>query len=152
MNDHFNKPVEDLGPRPAVNEPVQDLSTPPAEVQGTEARENGSAPRWHAEAGRKGARRIHQLMEEGKLYEQEHGLKRGRQRLRQLIEEGKLYEQEHGLRPAGDRTRGERRPRLSSDEALSQLLRSLLRLVKPVHRRRLAELLQSLQPGEQAAS
>src|SRR5205085_1980988 len=52
---------------------------------------------WHAEAGRKGARRVHQLIQRGLLYEQEHGLKRGRQRLRQLIELGKLYEQEHGL-------------------------------------------------------
>src|SRR5205085_4246998 len=45
---------------------------------------------WHAEAGRKGARRVHQLIQEGKLYEQEHGLTSGRQRLRQLIELGKL--------------------------------------------------------------
>src|SRR5438105_1857974 len=51
---------------------------------------NGAAARrWHAEAGRKGAHRVHQLIQEGRLYEQEHGLKRGRQRLRQLIELGK---------------------------------------------------------------
>src|SRR5438132_675640 len=37
---------------------------------------NGTANR-HVEAGRKGARRVHQLIQEGKLYEQEHGLKRG---------------------------------------------------------------------------
>src|SRR5690242_12494629 len=58
---------------------------------------DGEKHPWHAEAGRKGARRVHQLITEGRLYEQEHGLKRGRQRLRQLIELGKLYEQEHGL-------------------------------------------------------
>ena len=57
--------------------------------------------RWAgAEAGRKGGRHVHQLIQEGKLYEQEHGLKSGRQRLRQLLELGKLYEEEHGLRPA----------------------------------------------------
>src|SRR6516164_7630243 len=77
---------------------------------GNDGQKNGTdvgpagPPRWHVEAGRKGARRIHQLIEQGKLYEQEHGLKSGRQRLRQLIQEGKLYEQEHGLR-------GTRKPR-----------------------------------------
>src|SRR5262245_4897547 len=49
----------------------------------------------HVEAGRKGARRVHRLIEEGRLYEKEHGLRPGRQRLKQLIQEGKLYEQEH---------------------------------------------------------
>src|SRR5947209_15668842 len=57
------------------------------------------AAHWHANAGRKGALRIHQLIQEGRLYEQEHGLKSGRQRLRQLIELGKRYEDEHGVRP-----------------------------------------------------
>src|SRR5439155_8194418 len=47
-------------------------------------------PNRHVEAGRKGARRVHELIERGRLYEQEHGLTRGRQRLRQLLEEGKL--------------------------------------------------------------
>src|SRR4051794_33773132 len=58
------------------------------EHNGTEAH---GEPTWHADAGRKGAQRIHQLIQQGRQYEQEHGLKRGRQRLRQLIEEGKLY-------------------------------------------------------------
>src|SRR5690348_2723919 len=64
-------------------ETVQPASPEPTQPEG-----------WHAQAGRKGARRVHQLIEHGRLYEQEHGLKRGRQRLRQLIQLGKLYEQE----------------------------------------------------------
>jgi hypothetical protein len=103
-----------------------------------------TAPTWHVEAGRKGAQRIHQLIQEGKLYEQEHGLKRGRQRLRQLIEEGKLYEQEHGLRP-GRPAQTDGTARVSSDQALKMLLHSLLRLVKPSVRRQLATLLQDLE-------
>ena len=63
------------------------------DAEGLQARDRRS------EAGRKGAYRVHQLIREGRLYEQEHSLKRGRQRLRQLIELGKLYEQEHGVRP-----------------------------------------------------
>src|SRR5258707_2376911 len=42
-----------------------------------------AAPSRYAVAGRKGARRIHQLIQHGRLYEKEHGLKRGRQRIRQ---------------------------------------------------------------------
>src|SRR5687768_633071 len=54
---------------------------------------------WRTEAGRKGAYRVHELIEAGKRYEREHGLKSGRQRLRQLIELGKKYEREHGTAP-----------------------------------------------------
>src|SRR5437016_5868172 len=71
---------------------------------------------WHADAGRKGARRIHQLIQEGKLYEQEHGLKSGRQRLRQLIELGKLYEREHGLEPGLPKKRGQRLAKMEREE------------------------------------
>src|SRR5437660_699172 len=78
---------------------------------------NGAEARgWHAEAGRKGAHRVHQLIQEGKLYEQEHGLKSGRQRLRQLIELGKLYEQEHGLQPDQPRKPGERLSRMERED------------------------------------
>ena len=79
-----------------ANEPVQ-TSTPFEE-----------SSNHHAEAGRKGAQRIHQLIEQGRQYEREHGLKPGRQRLRQLIEEGKLYEKEHGLKSESKRARGAR--------------------------------------------
>ena len=58
-------------------------SEPLGGVAGTEPE------RWRARAGRKGAHRVHQLIQEGRLYEQEHGLKRGRQRLRQLISTSK---------------------------------------------------------------
>jgi hypothetical protein len=110
---------------------------------------NGTAEGgWRAEAGRKGAQRIHQLIEHGKLYEQEHGLKSGRQRLRQLIEEGKLYEQEHGLSPVRRRPRSRRGARLSSEQRLANFLQALLPLVKPRFRGRVGCLLEGLQ-GEQ---
>jgi len=100
---------------------------------------------WHAEAGRKGAQRVQQLIEEGKLYEQEHGLKRGRQRLRQLIELGKRYEQEHDLRPRRPGKRRERLGRGQRKELLATLLRCLVRLSKPSFRAELGGLIQALQ-------
>lgn len=95
---------------------------------------NGAAPtvevvNRHAEAGRKGAQRIHELIQQGKIYEKEHGLKRGRQRLRQLIQEGKLYEQEHGLRPVKAR-----RTRQQPDQAVHALLQSIYFLAQPRYR------------------
>ena len=123
---------------------------PPTAEQEVPAAEGASPDvgRWHAEAGRKGARRVHQLIEEGKLYEKEHGLKRGRQRLRQLLELGKLYEQEHGLRPA--RVEG-RLPRMSRQLALRTLLHSLAQLVKPSLRPQVQRMLEVLDepPTEQ---
>jgi hypothetical protein len=103
---------------------------------------------WHSEAGRKGAHRIHQLIEEGRLYEKEHGLKRGRQRLRQLIELGKLYEREHGLRPEQPR-RSRRLSRMSKQQALANFLQSVVRLAKPSLREELQRLLRSIE--DQAA-
>jgi hypothetical protein len=100
---------------------------------------------WRAEAGRKGGRRVHQLIRHGLLYEQEHGLKRGRQRLRQLIQEGKLYEQEHGLRAT--RTSSVSGPRMGSDQLLRSLFHILQRLVKPSYRGKLAQMLQALEPS-----
>ena len=85
----------------------------------------------HVVAGRKGAERVHQLIQRGKLYEQEHDLKRGRQRLRQLIEEGKLYEQEHGLSPSRRRKRG---APVSPQQAVRRLLDTLVRVAKPAYR------------------
>jgi hypothetical protein len=108
----------------------------------TEGTGNGS---WRAEAGRKGAQRIHQLIEHGKLYEKEHGLKSGRQRLRQLIEEGKLYEQEHGLGSESRRRRSARPKRLSSEQQLLHFLQSVLRLAKPRFRSQVARLIQLLE-------
>lgn len=99
----------------------------------------------HAEAGRKGAQRIHQLMQHGRLYEREHGLTPGRQRLRQLIQEGKLYEQEHGLQTDSTRSRKTRRTRVSQEQVLKALLQSLLRMAKPAYRSRLLSLLQALE-------
>jgi hypothetical protein len=94
----------------------------------------------HAEAGRKGARRIHQLIQQGRLYEREHSLKPGRQRLRQLIAEGKLYEQERGLKP-----RKGRHPRMSQEQTLKTFLQALLRMVKPAYRTPLLGLMQALE-------
>lgn len=115
-----------------VNPPLTVPSEPELAVG-----KNGHSQR-RAEAGRKGAQRIHQLIQEGRLYEQEHGLKRGRQRLRQLIELGKLYEQEHGMR------RPDRPRRVSDEQALRTLLQALVRLVKPPVRERLKAVLAAL--------
>ncbi len=99
---------------------------------------------WHAEAGRKGAQRIHQLIQAGKLYEQEHGLKPGRQRLRQLIAEGKLYEQEHGL-SNGRRPTLRRPKRLDDQQSLKLLVQLLVRVAKPKFREQLLRVLQDLE-------
>src|SRR4051812_15273262 len=96
------------GALPNLAESPVDAGTPPptdaapatkaeAEVRTAEGMRPGESDgngvdegrRWHVQAGRKGACRVHQLIQEGRLYEQEHGLTRGRQRLRQLIELGK---------------------------------------------------------------
>jgi hypothetical protein len=95
-----------------------------------------------------GARRIHQLIQEGKLYEQEHGLKRGRQRLRQLIELGKVYEQEHGLRPAAKAKRIQRLSRAGRAELIDTLLQCLLRIAKPSFRMELEQLALALHKEE----
>jgi hypothetical protein len=90
---------------------------------------------------------VHQLIREGKLYEREHGLKAGRQRLRQLIQLGKLYEREHGLNGAGP-TAPSRPVRMSSERALQTLVEALLRVVKPVFRKRLLRVLEALEREE----
>ncbi len=121
----------------------------PADTNGTVA----GPERWQAKAGRKGANRVHQLIREGRLYEQEHGLKRGRQRLRQLIELGKLYEQEHGLRPAPRKKHADRLSRADREELLATLLQCLVRLAKPSFRAELLRLTEALSKAdsEQAA-
>jgi hypothetical protein len=129
-------PVADAGQVP--------VAAAPEAVPGTANGRNGAANR-HAEAGRKGGRRFHELIQRGQLYEQEHGLKRGRQRLRQLIEEGKLYEQEHGLSPKGRRTR---RSRVSGEQLVRRVFEALVRLSKPSYR---PHLLRALQALEEAA-
>jgi hypothetical protein len=108
---------------------------------------NGSAEpsRWHVEAGRKGAERVHQLIQKGKLYEQEHGLKSGRQRLRQLIQEGRLYEREHGLEADGDQARQHRPVRMSSEQVLLTFFQALLRLAKPSLRKKLLRTVETLE-------
>jgi hypothetical protein len=130
---------------PPVEEPIRMETAPEAVAEETGNRGNGNlgeAMNWHAEAGRKGARRVHQLIQHGLLYEQEHGLKRGRQRLRQLIEEGKRYEQEHQLGSAQPKRRN---GRVDRDELVKTFVSSLLRLVKPAYRDQLARALQVLE-------
>src|SRR4051794_10670715 len=53
----------------------------------------------HVGAGRKGAHRVPHLMRVGRVYEQDHNLKRSRQPLPQLRELGKLSEEENGIAP-----------------------------------------------------
>lgn len=125
----------------AVNPTEKNGETPPAAA--LEANEAAVLSRWHVEAGRKGAQRIHQLIRAGRLYEQEHGLKPGRQRLRQLIQEGKLYEGEHGL--SRREARSERGPKLNQEQSLKLFFQLLTRLVKPAYRDRLLEVLRGLE-------
>jgi hypothetical protein len=133
---------------PADVAPPAEIAVPetpavePAELP-VEPSANGVAHQQRAEAGRKGANRVHQLIRAGRLYEQEHGLKRGRQRLRQLIELGKLYEQEHGLRPA-PRKRGARLSRTDRDAVVATLLQCLRRIAKPSFRPELERLAAAL--------
>ena len=140
---------------PGVDLPVTDATSPQTNETGhAEQTGNGrqmsepvrTAPSvQHAEAGRKGAFRIHELVRLGKLYEQEHGLTRGRQRRRQLLEEGKLYEQEHGLTPTRKRHTPRRQPR----QILKGLLQALSQLAKPKFRPDIQRLIQTLE-NEQA--
>jgi hypothetical protein len=133
--DDFMTPVSTEGL--ANGKPTEEIEDAAAPVEPT----NSS---WHAEAGRKGARRVHQLIQEGKLYEKEHGLKSGRQRLRQLIEMGKLYEREHDLQPEHPHRHGERQSRPEREELIATILKSLLRLAKPSYRDDLRRLLDAL--------
>jgi hypothetical protein len=92
-------------------------------------------------AGRLGGRRVHQLADFGRLYEQEHRLTPGRQRLKQLIQLGKRYEQEHGLRIAKPR-------RKRKGDAWKEFLVALSRVIKPAYRPAVEQLVASLsQPG-----
>src|SRR5215218_7566305 len=140
MSDMFELPPDDRTP---PTEPVPVTEVPvdhvPEEMDGTPGV-------WRAEAGRKGAKRVHQLIQAGKRYEQEHGLKSGRQRLRQLIELGKLYEAEHGERPAGKKRRGTRLSRQERDEVVATLLKCLVRIAKPSFRGDLGKLAEALSP------
>lgn len=112
-------------------------------VSNEASHDEGHSATWHSEAGRKGALRIHELIEAGRRYEQEHGLKSGRQRLRQLIELGKRYEQEHGLRPAPRRSH-KRLTKTEREELVSTLLHCLTRMAKPSFRAELEALSQTL--------
>jgi hypothetical protein len=129
-----------------ANEPVPHVDNgeqaPAVDVNGVPGDEVNGA--WRTEAGRKGAKRVHQLIEAGKRYEEEHGLKRGRQRLRQLIELGKLYEQEHGTRPVVKRRKGRRLSKIERDEVIATLLGCLTRMVKPSFRPELERLAEAL--------
>ena len=126
-----------------INGTVGQVDSPEPGQQPTEAALRSPSPQ-HAEAGRKGAFRIHELVRLGKLYEQEHGLKRGRQRRRQLIEEGKLYEQEHSLSPRRKR----RTPRLKPQQVLKGLLQTLWHVARPKYRPDLRRLLEVLDSGQ----
>lgn len=134
------------------NLPLSATEAPPVEPEQSNGVAGAEPERWRARAGRKGAHRVHQLIQEGKLYEQEHGLKRGRQRLRQLIELGKLYEQEHGLQPVGQKKRAKRLSRLGREELVATLLQCLLRIAKPSFRPELERLVEALHKEEKPAA
>jgi hypothetical protein len=94
-----------------------------------------------ARAGTIGARRVHELAELGRRYEQEHNLSPARQRQRQLVEMGRRYEEEHGLAKRKPRKR-----RGKKGQEVEDLLRMLLRVVKARHLATIANLLRALQP------
>jgi hypothetical protein len=139
MLDHQDQNLTPAAPEVAVTPEAPANDAPVAETNGTVGGHNR-----HADAGRKGARRVHQLIELGKLYETEHGLKRGRQRLRQLIEQGKLYEKEHGVRTGRKERRGKRLARMDRDQLLATLLQCLVRIAKPSFRTELLRLAEAL--------
>ena len=153
MYDPTVPPVDDRTPPTepaAVTEvPVDHVAEPPPAVEDGHDEVNGV---WRAEAGRKGAKRVHQLIQAGKLYEAEHGLKSGRLRLRQLIELGKLYEAEHGQSPSGKKRRGTRLSRQERDEVVTTLLRCLVRIAKPSFRQELGKLAEALSPEKGQAA
>lgn len=97
-----------------------------------------------AAAGRRGGERFHQLVQLGRQYEREHGLKPGRQRLKQLVQLGRRYEQEHGLAPKPRRRR-------RAGDPWREFLATLARVVKPTHRPAVEQLLAALQPPRTAA-
>src|SRR5262249_20142290 len=145
MNEHDKVIIPtEATQQPAASDPVTAPADPSVPAAEPTAALNGTAEvtNRHAEAGRKGARRVHQLMQLGLLYEKEHGLKRGRQRLRQLIQEGRLYEQEHGL---SIKPRRPRRDRQASEQVVQSFLRSLVRMVKPAYRDKLRRVLEGLE-------
>jgi len=90
-------------------------------------------------AGRLGGLRVHRLVELGREYEREHGLKAGRQRLKQLIQLGKRYEVEHELRAAKPRAR-------RRGDAWQEFLTALARVIKPAHRGAVEQLAAALRP------
>src|SRR5438094_828234 len=141
----MNDPIEVLAPSNSEIQPPTAAPVPVAEEAAvplaTGANGTVEPANRHAEAGRKGAHRVHQLMQLGLLYEKDHGLKRGRQRLRQLIQEGRLYEQEHGL---SKKPRRSRRDRLAGDLLVQSFFRSLLRMVKPSYRDKISRMMQAL--------
>jgi hypothetical protein len=152
MYDPTVPPVDDrtpaTEPAPVTEVPVDFVPETPVDVDGHDE-VNGV---WRAEAGRKGAKRVSQLIQAGKLYEQEHGLKSGRQRLRQLIELGKLYEAEHGNTPSGKKRGGTRLSRQERDEVVATLLRCLVRIAKPSFRAELGKLAEALSPEKNQAA
>jgi hypothetical protein len=157
MTDTNDRPAfaadEAVGVRPAAAATVDETPTQVAEHPPVETNGVHDEPTWRNEAGRKGAKRVHQLIEAGRRYEEEHGLKSGRQRLRQLIELGKLYEEEHGVRPAHKERRGTRLSRAERDEVLATFFECLVKMAKPSFRTELARLagaLSNVEKGQAA--
>jgi hypothetical protein len=150
----FDQNQHDLAPmNGATEQGLAELSSVAPETTApvpteNEPHVNRTASRRHSEAGRKGAQRRHQLIQQGRRYEKEHGLKSGRQRLRQLLELGKLYEQEHGLGGSRRQPR-DALERMDGDQLIKTLFRTLERLSKPAYRTRVVEALRKLEGDAQ---
>jgi len=143
--------MSEVPPHVTVAADHQPAPIPQVEANGVAAEAPGTGDesrQRHARAGRKGALRVHELIREGRLYEQERGLKRGRQRLRQLLELGKRYEQEHGLRPGAAKKSVGRLSGAKRGELLATLLECLVRIAKPSFRAELLRLVEELSKDE----
>ncbi|WP_157369704.1 hypothetical protein [Zavarzinella formosa] len=124
-----------------------DLSTNNENIPGAVIGAPASIPQTvdpvRSAAGRLGAKRVQQLAELGREYEQSHGLKPGRQRRKQMIQLGRRFEIERGLPPKVRRRKG---------DAWQEFVTALSRVVKPKHRPAVEGLVALLQASPQAKS
>jgi hypothetical protein len=133
------KPAE-VAVESVVETPAPSNQYVPAPAEGVEPVADAEAKPVDAvrsAAGRLGAKRVQELARLGREYEREHDLKPGRQRRRQLIQLGRRYEAEHGLAAPKPRKR-------KRGDAWTEFLVALARVVKPVHRPAVEQLVAAL--------
>lgn len=142
-HDTFVEPIQPV-PDLAVVLP-EPLSSPEQAVESQPTPEVPVVDPVRSAAGRLGARRVHDLIQLGREYEREHGLKPGRQRLRQLIQLGRRYEVEHGLEKPKPRRRKKKA------DAWKDFVVALARVVKPAYRPAVEQMVAALSAPRLAA-